>query len=69
MTLTGDGVAPLPSLNSAIQRVLDQLYWHIPLSQSPVTNKHTSLDERNIEICARYAAGETLEAIAKDQSK
>ena len=32
----------------------------------PVTNKHVSLDERNTEICTRYAAGETLEAIAQD---
>jgi DNA-directed RNA polymerase sigma subunit (sigma70/sigma32) len=58
--------APVPSLNSAIRRVLDLLYTGIPLPEKPVTEKHVSLDERNRLICTRYAADETLEEIARD---
>jgi DNA-directed RNA polymerase specialized sigma subunit len=46
--------------------VLELLYWGIPFPQTPVTDKHVSLDERNRLICARYAAGETLQAIAQE---
>jgi hypothetical protein len=38
----------------------------IPLPQSPVTNKQSPLTERNRLIGTRYAAGETLQAIAQD---
>lgn len=66
MTLTGFGAAPVPSLNIAIQRVLELLYAGVPLPEYPVTNRQVSLDERNRLICARYADGETLQAIAQD---
>jgi hypothetical protein len=46
--------------------VLGLLYWSILLPQIPGTDKHVSLDERNSLICVRYAAGETLQAIAHD---
>jgi DNA-directed RNA polymerase specialized sigma subunit len=46
--------------------VLELLYWGIHLPETPVTDKHVSLDERNRQICARYSAGDTLEAIAQD---
>ena len=65
LALTGVGAASLPSLNAAIQRVLDLLYYDIPLPQMPVTDKHVSLDERNRQICAYYTAGETLEVLAE----
>lgn len=67
MILTDVEAALLPSLNSAIQRVLDQLYPGIPLPARPITEKHLSKSKRNTEICARYAAGETLEGIARVQ--
>jgi DNA-binding NarL/FixJ family response regulator len=65
MTPTGVGTAPLPSLNSAIQHVLELLYWNAPFPEVPLTNKHISLSERNQQICERYVAGETLEEIAQ----
>ena len=65
LTLTGVGTAPLPSLNAAIQRVLARLYWGISLPETPVTDKQVSLDEHNCLICARFAAGETLQTIAQ----
>jgi DNA-directed RNA polymerase specialized sigma subunit len=37
-----------------------------PPAQTPVIEKYVPLDERNRLICARYAAGETLQAIAQD---
>jgi hypothetical protein len=58
--------APLPSLNSAVQHVLALLYWGIPLPQTTGTDKYVSLDQRNRLICARFATGETLEALAQD---
>jgi DNA-binding NarL/FixJ family response regulator len=66
LTPTGVGAAPVPSLHAAIHWLLDLLYWDIPLPEAPVTDKHVSLSERNRHICARYAAGETLEDIARD---
>jgi DNA-binding NarL/FixJ family response regulator len=66
LTLTGVGAAPVPSLNAAIHWLLEQLYVGIPLPETPVTDKHVSLSERNRQICARYAAGATLEEIAHD---
>jgi hypothetical protein len=51
---------------AAIHWLLEQLYWDIPLPETPVTDKHVPLSERNDHICARYAAGETLEVIARD---
>jgi DNA-binding NarL/FixJ family response regulator len=63
---TGVGAAPVPSLNAAIHWLLDRLYEGIPLPEVPVTDKHISLSERNRHICTRYAAGETLDDIARD---
>jgi DNA-binding NarL/FixJ family response regulator len=40
--------------------------YSIPLPETPVTDKHVSLSERNRQICVRYAAGETLEEIARE---
>jgi hypothetical protein len=65
VTPTGVGTAPLPSLNFAIQHVLELLYSNIPLPEVPLTDKHVSLSERNQQICERYVAGETLEEIAQ----
>ncbi len=62
MTPTGVGAAPLPSLNTAIRRVLVLLYAGIP--GKPVTIKHLSKADRNAELRARYAAGEILEKLA-----
>ena len=58
---TGVGAPPLPTLNFAVNRLLDRLYWGIPLPQKPVTEKHIPKDERNDLICERYAEGESLE--------
>lgn len=66
VTPTGVGTAPLPSLNSAIQHVLELLYADMPLPEIPPTDKHVPLLERNRQICERYVAGETLEEIAQD---
>ena len=66
MTLTGFGTACVPSLNTAILRVLDQLYFGIPLPLQPISEKHLSRSERNTQICERYSHGQTLEAIAQD---
>ena len=66
LTPTGVGTRPLPSLNSAIVLTIELLYWEIPLSETPITDKYVALSERNRQICARYEAGEKLEAIAKD---
>jgi DNA-binding NarL/FixJ family response regulator len=66
LTPTGVGARPLPSLNLAIQWLLEQLYAGIPLLQTPVTHKHISLSERNQQICNRYAMGETLKELAQE---
>jgi DNA-binding NarL/FixJ family response regulator len=66
LTPTGVGAAPVPSLNTAVRWLLDRLYEGIPLPETPVTDKHVPLSERNRHVCARYAAGETLEDIARD---
>jgi DNA-binding NarL/FixJ family response regulator len=66
LTPTGVGATPVPSLNVAIHWLLDRLYEGIPLPETPVTDKHVPLSERNRQICERYAAGETLEDIARD---
>jgi hypothetical protein len=62
----GYGTPPLPSLNTAIWRVLKQHYQGIPLPTLPVTNKHISQAARNQLICSRYISGATLEQIARD---
>lgn len=64
MTPTGVGTVPLPTLNTAANRLLERLYWDIPLPQMPVTEKHIPKEERNVLICERYREGETLEGIA-----
>ena len=65
MTLTGFNITRLPSINTAVERVIAQLYLGIPLALQPTTEKHLSRSERNTEVCTRYSQGETLEAIAK----
>mgnify|MGYP002403098336 CR=1 FL=1 len=66
MTLTGFNITRLPSINDAIERVIEQLYAEIPLPSHPITEKHLSKSERNAEICERYWGGETLDEIAED---
>jgi hypothetical protein len=66
VTPTGVGAAPVPSLNTAIHWLLDRLYRGIPLPETSVTDKHVPLSERNRHICAHYAAGETLEDLARE---
>ncbi len=65
MTLTGFGTARVPSLNSAILRMLERLYVGIPLPLQPISEKHLSKSERSAQICERYAHGETLETLAQ----
>jgi len=65
MTMTGFNITRLPSINAAIECVIEQLYAGIPLSFQPITEKHISKAERNAEICQRYEEGETLEEIAE----
>ena len=60
---TSVGTVPLPSLNAAANRLLDRLYWGIPVPQKPLTEKHVSKETRNDLICERYAEGDTLESI------
>jgi hypothetical protein len=64
MTPTGVGTVPLPSLTIAVVRLLERLYWDIPLPGMPITEKHIPKAERNDLICERYRAGETLVDIA-----
>jgi hypothetical protein len=66
VTPTSVGTVPLPSLNSVVNRLLDRLYWGIPIPQQPITEKHISKDERNQQICLRFASGERLEEIANE---
>ena len=66
MGSTGVGTVPLPSLNAAALRLLDRLYWGIPLPQQPISEKHISKEERNRKICERHNIGERLEDIAED---
>ncbi len=66
VTPTGVGTVPLPALIFAINRLLDRLYWAVPLPQKPITEKHVPKDERNQQICARFALGDSLQAIADD---
>ena len=66
MTLTGFNITRLPSINSAIERVIEQLYAGIPLPTQPIIVKHLSKSERNAEICDRYSEGETLEELADE---
>ena len=66
MTPTSVGTLPLPSLNSVVNRLLDRLYWGIPLPQQPITEKQISKDERNQQICLRFATGDRLEAITNE---
>ena len=64
MTPTGVRTVPLPSLNIAANRVLERLYWGIPVPQKPITEKHIPREQRNHLICERFATGETLESIS-----
>jgi hypothetical protein len=64
MTPTGVGTIPLPSLNVAAYRLLEHLYWSIPLPPKPITEKHIPKDKRNALIRERYTAGETLGSIS-----
>jgi len=66
ITLTGFNITHLPSINIAVERVIEQLYAGIPLPLQPINEKHLSKSERNTEICERYSQGETLDNIAKD---
>jgi hypothetical protein len=64
VTPTDVGTIPLPSLNAAAYRLLERLYWGIPLPPKPITEKYIPKEERNALICERYAEGETLESIS-----
>jgi hypothetical protein len=66
MIPTGFGAAPVPSLNIAIQRVLNLLYPGIPLPEKPITVKHVAKPHRNAAIRARYAAGKILKELAAE---
>lgn len=48
---------PYTSINTAIERVIEQLYAGYPLPPKPLIKKHVSKSERNAEICARYKVG------------
>jgi hypothetical protein len=60
----GGGAALLRSLNFATQRLLHRLCARISFPDKPVTLKQVSKAERNAEIRARHAAGESLKEFA-----
>jgi hypothetical protein len=66
MTLTGVRAAPLPSLNAAIRRVLELLYWGIPRPTKPILPEYLSKSDRNQQICARYVSGESIADLARE---
>jgi hypothetical protein len=51
VALTGFGTPCVPSLNTAIRRVLDLLYDGIPLPKSPVTEKHITQSSDLWAVC------------------
>jgi hypothetical protein len=65
VTLTGFDITRIPSMNTAIQRVLDLLYLGIPRPTTPVLPEYLSKLERNEQIRARYADGESIADLAR----
>jgi hypothetical protein len=63
---TGFDITRLPSLNSAIQRLLERHYRGIPLPSKPVNYKTPTKVARNDEIRDRFANGETIADLARD---
>lgn len=61
----GFDITRLPSINAAIERVIEQLCAGIPLPSQPITEKHLSKAGRNTEICERYSEGATIEELAE----
>jgi hypothetical protein len=53
-------------MNHAIQRVLDLLYHGIPRPTKPVLPEYLSKSERNEQIRARYASGESIADLARE---
>ena len=66
MTLTGFEITRVPSMNTAIQRVLDLLYQGVPRPTQPVLPEYLSKLERNQHIRARYADGESIADLARE---
>jgi hypothetical protein len=62
---TGFDITRIPSMNTAVQRVLDLLYLGIPRPTQPVLPEYLSKLERNEQIRARYAVGETIADLAR----
>ncbi len=61
---TGFWNTALPSLERAINHLLDRLYVDIPLPIQPVTKKHVSKAARNAKIMEYYLEGKALDEIA-----
>jgi len=53
------------SLENAVSRILELLYQDIPLHPTPQTDGAKPKSERNTEIHARYASGETVPELAE----
>jgi hypothetical protein len=66
VTPTGFDITRVPSMNTAIRRVLDLLYHGIPRPTQPVLPEYHSKVERNQQIRARYAAGESIADLARE---
>lgn len=66
MASTSVGAGSLLSLTSVVNQLHNRLYWGIPVPQKPVTEKQVSKDERNQQICFRFAAGDQLGEIASE---
>jgi len=66
MALTGFDITRLPSLNAAIQHVLDLLYAGILRPTKPVIQKHISKSQHNEQLRTRYAAGESIADLARE---
>jgi hypothetical protein len=66
MNPTGFDITRIPSMNTAVQCVLDRLYHGIPRPTQPVLPEYLSKVERNEQIRARYAAGESIADLARE---
>ncbi len=63
---TGFDTTRLPSLNSAIQKLLERHYQGIPLPSQPISHKTPTKINRNRRIRERFADGESIADLARD---
>ena len=62
----GFDITRLPSVNSAIQRLLECHYWGIPLQAKPISHKTPTKEIRNRRIREQFAEGESIADLARD---